>query len=135
MISSRIDLTEHRDFSGGNDIIIMMDTPIEIPMDEYRLMTNEEYEKLIRWEGIFGRRRHYTETSEAFGKVPNDPFRSSDHCYKCGKIFRLPWDNVYGRCRKCAEEPNESGYHSRLPWVEYNGRLNDDVGYNLFNRR
>ena len=130
MLSPRIDLTENGDFSGGNGAL--MDTPIEIPMDEYDLMTNEEYEVLVRWEGIFGRRRHYTEKSKAFGKDPF-PFSHKDHCYNCGKEFRIPWDNIFGKCRKCAEKPNES----RLPWIEYydNFTFRNDVAYNLFNRR
>ena len=136
MLSPRIDLTEHRDFSGGNGAL--MDTPIEIPMDEYELMSNEEYEVLVWWEGIFGKRRHYTEKSKVFHTESDYPFGGDkDHCYHCGKLFRLPWDNIYGRCRKCSEEKEESGYRWRIPWVDHYTRPSsrEDVAYNLFNRR
>ena len=64
MLPHNIDLTEHSDFGIGGGIF--MDTPIEIPIDEYHLMTPEQYYKLMWWEGIFGRRRHYMEKSKIF---------------------------------------------------------------------
>jgi hypothetical protein len=131
MLSPKIDLTEHMDFSGGS--INLMDTLIEIPNDEYSLMSSDEYEWFIWWEGIFGRKGHRNQKHEIFNP-DTDPFiRSKSHCYRCGKPFRIPWDNIGGVCRKCDSEMCDSV--QAIPWKKYSSPRERDVAYNLFNRR
>ena len=136
MLPRNIDLTEHRDFSGGGGIF--MDTPIEIPLDEYQLMTCGEYERLRWWESIFGRKRHRNRKEYVFEYERKHRNEERTHCWRCGKEFRLPWDRVNGICRKCdSEVSEESGNRWRIPWVEHYGQISpvDNTAYDLFNRR
>jgi len=55
MLSPEIDLTANGDFGLG--VGFFMDTPIEIPLDEYDSMSRDEYEALLWWEGIFGKKK------------------------------------------------------------------------------
>lgn len=131
MLPRNIDLTENRDFSGGGEIF--MDTIIEIPLSEYQLMTCDEYEKLRWWEGIFGRKRHYTEKDQVFdveGKYVN---KWKHHCYRCGELIRIPWLNFNSVCHKCNDILKNGG---RIPWKEQKtfGTFRN-VAYDLFNRR
>lgn len=134
MLSQRVDLTENMDFSGGN--INLMDTLIEIPYDEYKLMSPDEYERLIWWEGIFGRKRHPNQKREIFDKNGNYFKKMKTHCYRCGKEFRIPWDNIGGVCRKCDGSLTDSDHDSdrRMPWKERQGIIQSmgSVAYNLF---
>lgn len=122
------------DFSGGN--INLMDTLIEIPYDEYKLMSPDEYERLIWWEGIFGRKRHPNQKREIFDKNGNYFKKMKTHCYRCGKEFRIPWDNIGGVCRKCDGSLTDSDHDSdqRMPWKERQGIIQSMgiVAYNLF---
>ena len=135
MLSPKIDLTEHRDFGGGT--IDLMDTPIEIPYDEYELMTPDEYERLIWLEGIFGKRGHWNQKHKIFN-IDDSPFisRNKSHCYRCGKPFRIPWDNIGGVCRKCDSENSEMCNSVQvIPWKKCQSPIERDIAYNLFNRR
>lgn len=136
MLPRNIDLTEHRDFSGGGGIFI--DTPIEIPLDEYELMTCDEYEKLRWWEGIFGRKGHRNRKEYVFDYDGKYVSNSKKHCLRCGKEFRYPWDNVGGICKKCDEIVGMDMDKGRIPWKEYYGQnpeIEDRTAYDLFNRR
>jgi len=131
MLPPNIDLTEHMDFSGGNGEIFF-DTPIEIPLDEYRLMSNDEYEHLMWWEGIFGRKRHYTSKSELFKKP------KINLCHHCGKLLRIPW--YFRVCRDCYKKGNTSFDNyihkdNRIPWAKMSNHSIRNVQYDLFNRR
>lgn len=120
------------DFSGGGTIFF--DTPIEIPYDEYELMSSDEYERFIWWESIFGRRGHRNQKHEIFN--PDGTLNECrSHCYRCGKPFRIPWDNIGGVCRKCDSEICDSGHN--IPWKKYyaQSQRERDIAYNLFNRR
>jgi hypothetical protein len=131
MLSTKIDLTANRDFSGGNGIFF--DTPIEFP-DDREWMTSDEYERLLWWEGIFGRRRHRNEKGIVFGEDNKYFSNLRSYCCRCGKPFRIPWDNYGGVCRKCDSEGYERGEKWRIPWAQHYG-MRIDVAYNLFNSR
>ena len=110
-----------------------LSTPIEIPYDEYELMSTDEYEQLLWWESIFGRRGHRNQKHKIFN-IDDDSFiRNMSHCYRCGKPFRVPWDNIGGVCRKCDSEICDSGHN--IPWKKYQSQRERDITYNLFNRR
>lgn len=134
MLSLRVDLTENRDFSGGNGII-MMDTPIDISFVEEDLLSTDQYEHLVWWEGIFGRKRHPNQKREIFDEEGNYFKKMKTHCCRCGKEFRIPWDNVGGVCRKCDGSLNDSD--QRIPWKERQGirPSMESVTYNLFRLR
>lgn len=136
MLSSRVDLTAHMDFSeDAINIFKILDVeiPVEIPDDEYAPMSVDEYIWLIWWEGIFGRRGHRNQKYEIFNsKGILNEIRS--HCYRCGKPFRTPWDDIGGVCRKCNDEICDSGH--TLPWKKHNvSPIEGNIIYNLFNSR
>jgi len=133
MLPSNIDLTENRDFSGGN--FIFFDTPIEIPMDEFHLMTPDEYDHLMWWEGIFGRRRHYTEKSKIFDVEKRFESHWNQHCLRCGVVLRIPWKTHYGLCKKCDDIVALEEGGTRIPWKRRNEGGHRDPKYNLFNSR
>jgi hypothetical protein len=132
MLSPRVDLTEHMDFSGGT--INVMDTIIEIPLDEYQPMTCDEYEWFKWWESIFGRRGHRNQKYEIFN-LKGTLNECKSHCYRCGKPFRIPWDNIGGVCRKCDSEMCDSEHN--IPWKNYHAQSSRtrDIAYNLFNSK
>jgi len=132
MLSPRVDLTEHMDFSGGT--INVMDTIIEIPLDEYQPMTCDEYERFKWWESIFGRRGHRNQKYEIFN-LKGTLNECKSHCYRCGKPFRIPWDNIGGVCRKCDNEMCDSEHN--IPWKNYHAQSSRtrDIAYNLFNSK
>ena len=101
MLTPRVDLTAHMDFSGGS-IIDFFDTRLdEILDDEYALISTDEYKRLTWWEGIFGRKEHKNQKHEIFSKDINELMT---RCLRCGKPFRIPWDSIGGICRKCDGE-------------------------------
>ena len=111
-----IDLTEHRDF-GGNRFISSQLLPIDstFPLDLDLLergMTNEEYEKRIRWERIFGRRSHKDQRNDIFD--PEEKHRKYwEHtCFRCGKNIKISWNNIWGVCKEC----NKDLTYNRVPW-------------------
>ena len=128
MLSQKVDLTENSEFSGGNEIF--MDTPIEISFDEYQAMTHDEYERLMWWEGIFGRKRHYTQRSEIFDDVGRYYNKWKDHCHKCGEEIRIPWLNFGGVCKHCNSLLEKT---KTFPWKIQT--IWDNTIYNLFNSR
>lgn len=132
MLPHNIDLTENGDFGIGGGIF--MDTPIEIPMDEFHLMTPEQYDKLMWWEGIFGRRRHYMEKSKIFNTEEKFKTHWEHHCLRCGVELRIPWNIIGGCCGEC----DEIVTHRIIPWRENHMSIHDgrrNPKYDLFNSR
>lgn len=132
MLSPKVDLTEHMDFNGGIFSNIRL---VEISDDEQDLMSNEEYEWFTWWEGIFGRKEHRNRKHEIFSKNINEVM---ERCPRCGKSFRIPWeniDNICGVCRKCNDEIFDPSHN--LPWKRNNNPSVSErsIVYNLFNSR
>ena len=120
------------DFNGGIFSNIRL---VEISDDEQDLMSNEEYEWFTWWEGIFGRKEHKNQKREIFSKNINELMT---RCPRCGKPFRIPWDNIdniCGVCRKCNDEIFDPSHN--LPWKRNNNPSVSErsIVYNLFNSR
>lgn len=116
MISRNIDLTEHRDFSGGDAFIIPFDIELIDRAYEDGYMSIDQYEQVVKWEGIFGRKRHTSEARKIFDMpVPKD---WQHKCARCGKVIKAPWDNIYGLCLRCNESLEMDSY-SRIPWSPF----------------
>ena len=136
MLPRNIDLTENRDFMGED--ITAFDTRIEIPLDEYQAMTTDEYEHILWWEGIFGRKRHTNEKREVFEKEKsyiNDEMKT--HCHRCGIELRIPWKRVGDICGELCEDCNEivaREVNGRIPWKS-RMEIVRDFEYDLFNSR
>lgn len=126
MLSPKVDLTEHMDFNGGIFSNIRL---VEISDDEQDLMSNEEYEWFTWWEGIFGRKEHKNQKREIFSKDINELMT---RCPRCGKPFRIPWENIDGKCNDEIFDPSHS-----LPWKRNNNPSVSErsIVHNLFNSR
>ena len=129
MLSPKVDLTEHMDFNGGIFSNIRL---VEISDDEQDLMSNEEYEWFTWWEGIFGRKEYKNQKREIFSKNINEV---TVRCPRCGKPFRIPWENKDGVCRKCNDEIFDPSHN--LPWKRNNNPSVSErsIVYNLFNSK
>ena len=104
----RIDLTAHNDF-GFSTVV----TPLE--SDEFDILVNdmydsvnmsvEDYEKLVKYEKVFGRKRHFTDAMTVFMKS-DEEYRNSyrNHCWCCGKEYRIPWKITGDLCKECEEK-------------------------------
>lgn len=130
MLSPKVDLTEHMDFNGGGIIRL-----VEISDDEQDLMSTEEYEWFTWWEGIFGRKGHKNQKREIFSKNINE---FMERCPRCGKPFRIPWENIDSVCRicrKCNDEIFDPSHN--LPWKRNNNPSMSErsIVYNLFNSK
>lgn len=110
-----IDLTEHRDF-GGNRFIPLQFLPIDSTFSQdLDWMTNEEYEKRIRWERIFGRRSHEDQKNDIFNDPEEDIDKYLEHtCLRCGKNIKIPWNNIRGVCKEC--DKNLTSGYNKVPW-------------------
>ena len=67
MLPSNIDLTEKSDF--GQPSLIIMDVPVGLDLDDFgseNKMSSNEYNSLIRWESIFGKRKHINQKWSIF---------------------------------------------------------------------
>lgn len=120
------------DFNGGIFSNIRL---VEISDDEQDLMSNEEYEWFTWWEGIFGRKEHKNQKREIFSKNINE---FMVRCPRCGKPFRIPWENIGGVCRicrKCNDEIFDPSHN--LPWKRNNNPSVSErsIVYNLFNSK
>lgn len=133
----RIDLTAHNDFSFGAVV-----TPLE--SDEFDILVNdmydsvnmslEDYEKLVKYEKIFGRKRHFTDAMTVFMQS-DEEYRNSyrNHCWRCGKERRIPWKITGDLCEECEEKMSRKktfkdyifGYQSMLSFGEADERGRD----------
>lgn len=137
----RIDLTLHQDFSSRRQQIT------EITMDEFngfvgdmydqKNMTPEDYEKLVKYESFFGRKRHFTDALTVFTK-PNDEYINElrHHCMRCGKEFRIPWRVKSDLCEECEKkiEPNKTFEEHLFGLMSFDFGT-DDRGRDLFSLR
>lgn len=143
MLPSNIDLTERADFG---DVSLI--SPADLNLDDFDTrneMSTDEYDLLVWWEGIFGKKRHINQKWNIFPrinlKVAEDPHNV--YCERCGKPIRIPWKNYghqfpwenYGLCFECNEKIN-TDIEGKIPWNHnHTSSRNDDRGYNLFNSK
>ena len=136
MLPSNIDLTERADF--GLPSSMSMDTPVDLDLDDSdsgNKMSSNEYNSLIRWESIFGKRRHINQKWNIFPRLSlsvENPHTLC--CARCGKVIRIPW----GNCELCSEcnEKREIDFKGRIPWKHNStSSRNDERGYDLFNSK
>ena len=141
MLPSNIDLTEKADF--GSPSSMSMDTPVDLDLDdfdsEYKMSSNE-YNSLIRWESIFGKRKHINQKWSIFPRNGSNVSYGSEnpytlYCARCGKAIRIPWKN-YGLCSECNEKIKTETW-GKIPWNHhtYVFSRNDERGYDLFNSK
>lgn len=136
MLPSNIDLTEKADF--GLPSSMSMDTPVDLDLDDSdsgNKMSSNEYNSLIRWESIFGRKRHINQKWNIFPRLSlsvENPHTLC--CARCGKVIRIPWKN-YELCSECNEK-REIDFKGRIPWKRTStSSRNDERGYDLFNSK
>ena len=147
MLPSNIDLTEKADF--GRPSSMSMDTPVDLDLDDLdseNEMSSNEYNSLIKWESIFGKRRHINQKWDIFPRLSlsvENPHTLC--CARCGKVIRIPWKNYghrypwgnYGLCFECNEKI-ETETRGKIPWNRNMNNFssrNDERGYNLFNSK
>lgn len=122
MLTENIDLTENRDF-GGSFQITAMDIPDNI-------MTLEDYDKIIRRESIFGKKRHTNGKHRIFGRTTFVKNLES-HCYRCGKELKLPWErNRMELCKQCSDKVKHDNQYLKFPW-NYISIIRTDDLFNL----
>lgn len=127
MLTGNIDLTENRDF-GGSFQITAMGFPIEL--SEADNMTPEDYEKIIRRESIFGKKRHTNGKHRIFGRTTFVKNLES-HCYRCGKELKLPWErNRMELCKQCSDKVKHDNQYLKFPW-NYISIIRTDDLFNL----
>ena len=128
MLTGNIDLTENRDF-GGNFQITAMDIPIELSEAD-NIMTLEDYDKIIRRESIFGKKRHTNRKHRIFGRTTFVKNLES-HCYRCGKELKLPWErNRMELCKQCSDKVKHDNQYLKFPW-NYISIIRTDDLFNL----
>ena len=122
MLTGNIDLTENRDF-GGSFQITAMDIPDNI-------ITLEDYDKIIRRESIFGKKRHTNGKHRIFGRTTFVKNLES-HCYRCGKELKLPWErNRMELCKQCSDKVKHDNQYLKFPW-NYISIIRTDDLFNL----
>lgn len=143
MLPSNIDLTERADF--GDAFLI---SPADLNLDDFDTrneMSTDEYDLLVWWESIFGKKRHINQKWDIFPKLNlsvENPHTLC--CARCGKVIRIPWKNYghrypwenYGLCFECNEKI-ETETWGKIPWSHTmnNSSRNDEIVYNLFNSK
>lgn len=149
MLPSNIDLTEKADF--GQPSLIIMDVPVGLDLDDFdseNKMSYNEYNSLIRWESIFGKRKHINQKWNIFPRNGLNVSYGSEnphtlYCSRCGKVIRIPWKNYgwrslwkkQGLCSECSEK-EEIYFKGRIPWKHNStSSRNDERGYDLFNSK
>ena len=110
-----IDLTENRVF--GEPFIstqsLLIDSTFSLDLDLLkRGITNDEYEKLITWERIFGRRSHKDQRNDIFDPEEKHKKYWEHTCLRCGKNIKIPWNNIGGVCKEC----DEYLANNKVPW-------------------
>ena len=116
MLSGRIDLTANHDFRGSQTITEMDITVFDRWYSDGPI-SNEEYDYLSWWEGMFGRTRHTNEKRRVFGDDKRYEEEMRCHCYRCGIELKMPWNRFYGLCRECNDVVDSSV--QRIPWKVY----------------
>ena len=143
MLPSNIDLTERADF--GDAFLI---SPSDLNLDDFDTrneMSTDEYDLLVWWEGIFGKKRHINQKWDIFTRINLKVAEDSHnvYCARCGKPIRIPWKNYghqfpwenYGLCFECNEKIN-TDIEGKIPWDRnHTSSRNDERGYNLFNSK
>ena len=146
MLPSNIDLTEKADF--GRPFLIM-EIPVDLDLDDFDSeyeMSSNEYNSLIRWESIFGKRKHINQKWSIFPRNglnygSENPYTL--YCSRCGKVIRIPWKNygwrsLWKKQRLCFEcnEKIETETWGKIPWKHTStSSRNDERGYDLFNSK
>ena len=149
MLPSNIDLTEKADF--GRPSSMSMDTPVDLNLDDFDTrneMSTDEYDLLVWWESIFGKKRHINQKWNIFPRLNLNVSYGSEnpytlYCSRCGKVIRIPWKNYghrylwknNGLCFECSEKV-ETEIWGKIPWKHTStSSRNDERGYNLFNSK
>ena len=128
MLTGNIDLTENRDF-GGSFQTTAMGIPIELSEAD-NIMTTEDYEKIIRRESIFGKKRHTNGKHRIFERTTFVKNLES-HCYRCGKELKLPWErNRMELCKQCSDKVKHDNQYLKFPW-NYISIIRTDDLFNL----
>jgi len=138
----RIDLTLHNDFSPERrqtTQVITQDDFADFVDDMYnrKNMSNDEYEMLLYIESFFGRKHHFTEAINVF-TVPDDEYiyKMRQHCPRCGKPLRVPWNHPGGLCHECnLQMDRERGYGYFFEGYVMSFGGTDDRGERLFSLR
>ena len=133
MLPSNIDLTERADFGRPSLTFDLNDLD---DIDTRNEMSTDEYDLLVWWEGVFGRKRHINQKWDIFPRLNlsvENPHTL--YCARCGKVIRIPWKN-YGLCFECNEKM-ETEARGKIPWSHTmnNSSRNDEIVYNLFNSK
>ena len=135
MLPSNIDLTERADF--GDAFLI---SPADLNLDDFDTrneMSTDEYDLLVWWESIFGKKRHINQKWDIFTRINLNGAEDSNAlcCIRCGKVIRIPWKN-YGLCSECNEKIKTETW-GKIPWRTMNifSSGNDERGYDLFNSK
>lgn len=135
-MDSKIDLTAHNDFSGGGAVV----TPLQV--DEFDIVVNDmydsinmssdDYERLVKYENIFGRKRHFTDAITVFRKS-DEEYRNTyrNHCLRCGKEHRIPWKITGDLCEECEEKMSRKKTFMDYIFVLSFGEA-DEKGRDLF---
>ena len=149
MLPSNIDLTEKADFGRPS---LIMEIPADLDLDDFdsgNKMSSNEYNSLIRWESIFGKRKHINQKWNIFPRLNLNVSYGSEnphtlYCARCGKAIRIPWKNYesrcpwknYGLCSECNEKIKTETW-GKIPWNHhtYVFSRNDERGYDLFNSK
>ena len=133
MLPSNIDLTERADFG---DVSLI--SPADLNLDDFDTrneMSTDEYDLLVWWESIFGKKRHINQKWDIFPRLSlsvENPHTLC--CARCGKVIRIPWKN-YELCSECNEK-REIDFKGRIPWKRTStSSRNDERGYDLFNSK
>lgn len=143
MLPSNIDLTERADF-GDASLISHADLRLD-DIDAGNEMSTDEYNLLVWWEGIFGKKRHVNQKWDIFPRLRLSVEDSHALCcVRCRKVIRIPWKNYghhypwknYGLCFECNEKI-ETETRGKIPWRTMNifSSGNDERGYDLFNSK
>ena len=145
MLPSNIDLTERADFGDVFSI-----SPADLNLDDFDTrneMSTDEYDLLVWWESIFGKKRHVNQKWDIFPRLTLDIAEDPNAlcCIRCGKVIRIPWKNYghrypWGNCGLCFEcnEKGETETRGKIPWNRNMNNFssrNDERGYNLFNSK
>ena len=143
MLPSNIDLTERADF-GDVSLISPADLNLD-DIDTRNEMSTDEYDLLVWWESIFGKKRHVNQKWDIFTRINLNGAEDSNAlcCIRCGKVIRIPWKNYgwrslwkkQGLCSECNEK-EEIYFKGRIPWKHTStSSRNDEKGYDLFNSK